>query len=151
MMKPFRRQRREPEAVQIQEIDERHNLSQQVFFRRELACWSQDELAERAGTTQAQIANVEAGNVNPTLLTLVKLANVFGCLAHDLLRPLETADDLERPNTRDWGAWSDALQEEEVQRGVPDRGGVVLQFPQDVADIAVLPGGGVNDALALTS
>jgi transcriptional regulator with XRE-family HTH domain len=79
----------DPDSVRIQEIDERHTLSQQVFFRREERGWTQGELAARCGTTQAQIANLEAANVNPTLHTLVKLAHAFGCSAGDLLRPLD--------------------------------------------------------------
>lgn len=73
------------EHIQIQEIDERHHLSQQIYFRREAVGWSQEGLAGRAGMTQAQIAQIEAGQMNPTLRTLVKLARALSCGVADLL------------------------------------------------------------------
>lgn len=76
-----------PEAVQLQEIDERHDLSQQIFFRREHNGWTQEELAETAGLTQSQIAKLEAGDSNPTLRTLVKVAHALGCRLHQLVAP----------------------------------------------------------------
>jgi transcriptional regulator with XRE-family HTH domain len=88
-----RPKRRHPltEAVQLREIEERHRLSQQIFFRRERAGQTQDELAQRASLTQAQIANLEAGHANPTLLTIVKLASALDCpvraLFEDEARP----------------------------------------------------------------
>ncbi len=42
---------------------------------------SQRELAERIGTTQAQIARIESGDANPTLATIVRIAAAF---RHDL-------------------------------------------------------------------
>jgi hypothetical protein len=41
------------EEAQLREIDERHFLSQQIFFRRESRAWSQEELARASGLTQS--------------------------------------------------------------------------------------------------
>lgn len=72
------------EEALVQEIDERHLISEQVFFRREARGWSQDQLAAAAGMTQAQVALIEAGQANPTLRSLVKLAHAFGCTVSGL-------------------------------------------------------------------
>lgn len=81
------------EDALLQEIDERHFISEQVFHRREEKGWSQEQLANVSGMTQAQIANIEAGQANPTLRTLVKIAHAFGCTVSELLVPLEDQDD----------------------------------------------------------
>lgn len=75
------------EAALLQEIDERHFISEQVFFRREQQGWSQDRLAAESGMTQAQVALIEAGQANPTLRSLVKLAHAFGCTLAELTSP----------------------------------------------------------------
>jgi transcriptional regulator with XRE-family HTH domain len=46
--------------------------------------WTQRELAERAGVTQAQIARFEAGKGIPRADTLLRLSNAMGVMA-DLL------------------------------------------------------------------
>lgn len=72
------------EKALLQEIDERHFISEQVFHRRERAGWSQEELAAECRMTQAQVALIEAGQANPTLRSLVKLANALGCSVSEL-------------------------------------------------------------------
>jgi transcriptional regulator with XRE-family HTH domain len=78
------------ENALLQEIDERHFIAEQVFHRRERAGWSQEELAAECRMTQAQVALIEAGQANPTLRSLVKLANALGCSVSELSAP--TAD-----------------------------------------------------------
>ncbi|MBI4540508.1 MAG: helix-turn-helix transcriptional regulator [Gemmatimonadetes bacterium] len=78
-MSLFKKKEHLPEDAQLLEIETRHNLAQQVFFRREASEWSQEELAKRAQMTQAQVATVEAGQANPTLRTVVKLAHALRC------------------------------------------------------------------------
>jgi transcriptional regulator with XRE-family HTH domain len=75
--------------VQLREVEERHRLSQQVFFRRERTGQTQEELARKASLTQAQIANLEAGHANPTLLTIVKVASALGCSVRALFEAEE--------------------------------------------------------------
>jgi transcriptional regulator with XRE-family HTH domain len=72
------------EEAQLREIDERHFLAQQIFFRREGRHWSQEELARASGLTQPQIATLEAGQANPTLRTLAKLATALSCTVREL-------------------------------------------------------------------
>jgi transcriptional regulator with XRE-family HTH domain len=91
MRSPFKRGTAEmmSEDMQVQEIEERHHLSQQIFFRRQQRDWTQERLAAEAGLTQAQVATVEAGQANPTFRTLVKLASALGCNVADLCEPDE--------------------------------------------------------------
>lgn len=74
------------DRAELQDIYERHYLSQQVFLRR--GNLSQRELAALAGMTQPQIARLEAGRENPTHSTLVKLAVALECKIADLYTPL---------------------------------------------------------------
>lgn len=78
------------EAAQLREVDERHFLSQQIFFRRRGQQWSQEDLARAAGLTQAQVATLEAGQANPTLRTLAKLATAFSCPVESLFEDPES-------------------------------------------------------------
>jgi transcriptional regulator with XRE-family HTH domain len=72
------------EEAQLREVDERHFLAQQIFFRRESRAWSQEGLARASGLTQAQVAALEAGQANPALKTLAKLATALSCTVREL-------------------------------------------------------------------
>lgn len=48
---------------------------------------TQEELAERAGTSQFYISSLEAGRRNPTVVTVFALAEALGIDHLDLLRP----------------------------------------------------------------
>lgn len=48
---------------------------------------TQEELAERAGTSQFYVSSLEAGRRNPTVVTVVSLAQALGVDHLDLLRP----------------------------------------------------------------
>lgn len=74
------------EKVQLQEMHEAHDLSQQLYLRRELLGMTQEELGTAAGLTQSQVATVEAGHANPTLRTMTKVAVALGCRVRDLFR-----------------------------------------------------------------
>jgi len=84
------------EEARLREIDERHFLAQQIFFRREARQWSQEELARVSGLTQAQVATLEAGQGNPTLRTLTKLAEAFSCGVQDLFQDSGVPADTEK-------------------------------------------------------
>lgn len=50
--------------------------------------WSQKELAARMSTSQSYIARLEAGDIDPQVSTLTRLASVFGVSAAELLDAL---------------------------------------------------------------
>jgi transcriptional regulator with XRE-family HTH domain len=126
MKKFFKRKASETisEEAQLREIDERHFLSQQIFLRRDESNWSQEELARQAGLTQSQVASLEAGQSNPTLRTLSKLATAFGCSVSELFLNLEpdgcTAEDRAAAEALQTASsplysWDDPRWEEEQQ------------------------------------
>jgi transcriptional regulator with XRE-family HTH domain len=53
------------------------DLAADVIRLRMQRGWTQEELAERMGTYQANISRLEHGLANPTLETLQKLSEVF--------------------------------------------------------------------------
>jgi transcriptional regulator with XRE-family HTH domain len=77
------------EDAEIQELHELHDFSEQLFLRREESGLTQQELARRAGMTQAQIATIEAGTANPTLRTMTKLAHALGCRIREMFEPVD--------------------------------------------------------------
>jgi transcriptional regulator with XRE-family HTH domain len=50
--------------------------------------WSQKELAARVGTSQSYIARLEAGDIDPQVSTLQRLASVFEVPAAALLEAI---------------------------------------------------------------
>lgn len=50
--------------------------------------WSQKELATRMNTSQSYIARLEAGDIDPQVSTLARLASVFDVTAAELLDAL---------------------------------------------------------------
>jgi len=49
--------------------------------------WSQDRLSERASMQRSYLGDLERGFRNPSIRTLVKLANAFGISVAALLEP----------------------------------------------------------------
>ena len=86
---PRPRLHRLSEAAALREIDERHHVAQQVFFRRAERDWSHRALAALTGLTASQIVLIEAGRANPSLRTLTSLAHAFGCTVAELTSPRE--------------------------------------------------------------
>lgn len=66
-----------------------------IRFFRENAGMTQMELAEKLGVTQAAIAMWESGSRNPNIITIKKLATIFGCTADDLLDPIRIGSETE--------------------------------------------------------
>lgn len=56
----------------------RYAVISQLISARYQAGLSQKELAQRIGTKQSAIARLEAGNTNPTIGFLEKIASVLG-------------------------------------------------------------------------
>ena len=63
---------------------------QSLSYYRLLNGWSQKELAERMGTSQSYIARLEAGDVDPQVSTLKRLATVFELQPSVLLDAITT-------------------------------------------------------------
>ncbi|RPI31755.1 MAG: XRE family transcriptional regulator [Chloroflexota bacterium] len=61
------------------------NLANNVFELRLRYGWSQEELADRVGTKQANISKIESGLSNPTLKIIHKIAKAFDVEVVDLL------------------------------------------------------------------
>lgn len=54
-------------------------IADQILFYRKKAGLSQSELAEKSNTTQAIISRIENGNSNPSLSTIIKIAEILNC------------------------------------------------------------------------
>ncbi len=61
------------------------NLTLNVWSLRETKGVTQEQLAEAAKTTRRRIASIERDEVNPTLLTISRIAFALGVTASDLL------------------------------------------------------------------
>lgn len=76
---------------------------------REQRCWSQEEVADRVGTSAVNVSRWERGVTHPTPHFRAKLCALFGKDAHELgllaeQQPLDTAHETEQsaPDTRIW-------------------------------------------------
>ena len=69
------------------EKGQRFELAEAIRARREELGWSQRQLAERGGMTQARVARFEAGRTTPTLPPLEHLATALGLTVDVSLEP----------------------------------------------------------------
>lgn len=63
-------------------------LGNAIRERRKAKGWSQEELAFQAGLDRTYIGSIERGERNIAALNLVKIANVLGVKAAELLEEL---------------------------------------------------------------
>jgi XRE family transcriptional regulator, regulator of sulfur utilization len=61
------------------------NLAAKIKDLRKAKDWSQEELSERAHLHRTYIAEIETGKRNPSLRSLIKIANAFRIPVGDLL------------------------------------------------------------------
>ena len=61
-------------------------MKDEIKNRREQMGLTQKELAQRIGVTQGAVTQWEIGISRPSLTTLCKLADVFGCSVDDIVR-----------------------------------------------------------------
>jgi transcriptional regulator with XRE-family HTH domain len=59
-------------------------LAQRIKFLRTSKGWTQEEFAERAAMQRSYLADLELGRRNPSVRTLVKVANAFGIAVAEL-------------------------------------------------------------------
>ena len=60
-------------------------LAQRIKALREARGWTQEQFAERAAMQRSYLADLELGRRNPSVRTLVKVANAFGIAIAELL------------------------------------------------------------------
>jgi XRE family transcriptional regulator, regulator of sulfur utilization len=63
--------------LSISEPTALHRLANRIKELRDVNGWSQEVLAERASIQRSYVADLERGSRNPSVRTLVKLANAF--------------------------------------------------------------------------
>ena len=61
-------------------------LAERVKYLRRSKRWSQEQLAERASIQRSYLADLERGHRNPSVRTLVKVANAIGVPISALFR-----------------------------------------------------------------
>lgn len=62
-------------------------LAEGIKSLRRAKDWSQEQLAERASIQRSYLADLERGHRNPSVRTLVKVANAFGVAVPALFDP----------------------------------------------------------------
>lgn len=73
------KRRQDPEYARVeQQLKPLLDLANDVIRLRTERGWTQNELAQRIGTRQANISRLENGLANPTFMFLQKLSVVFG-------------------------------------------------------------------------
>jgi transcriptional regulator with XRE-family HTH domain len=60
-------------------------LAERIRTLREERGWTQEQFAERAAMQRSYLAELELGRRNPSVRTLVKVANAFGVAVAELL------------------------------------------------------------------
>jgi transcriptional regulator with XRE-family HTH domain len=60
-------------------------LAERIKALRGAKGWTQEQLAERASMQRSYLADLELGRRNPSVRTLVKVANAFGIPVPELL------------------------------------------------------------------
>jgi transcriptional regulator with XRE-family HTH domain len=78
------------------------HVGRRVAELREARGWTQEVFAERAGIGVGYVQQIEGGQKNPTVVTIVKLATVLGADAAELFAvPMSDAPRRGRPRKRD--------------------------------------------------
>jgi ribosome-binding protein aMBF1 (putative translation factor) len=73
------RRSRDPEyQQQLRRLAPYERVARMVIMRRMLAGWTQQELAERVGTSHSVISRIESGQHATSVRTLARLADAFG-------------------------------------------------------------------------
>ncbi|MDG1286792.1 MAG: helix-turn-helix transcriptional regulator [Rickettsiales bacterium] len=66
-----------------------NNYAADIKKRRKSLGYSHDKLADRSGVTRQAISKIEAGNSNPTLATMLRLASALDVRISDMLEQIE--------------------------------------------------------------
>jgi len=79
-------------------MDVATKFGRNLFLSRKRACFSQEELARRAGLHRTEIGLLENGRRMPRLDTLVRLIGALGVPPAELLRGISWEVDGSRPD-----------------------------------------------------
>ena len=74
---PTRRSRNPEYQKELRRLAPYERVARMVIARRMLAGWTQQELAERVGTSHSVISRIESGQHATTVRTLARLADAF--------------------------------------------------------------------------
>jgi len=75
-------------------------LSARIKYYRAVKDWSQEDLAERACINRTYLAGIERARRNPSIRSIVKLANAFRVPLSVMFEPIPPgAEDLRRHGT----------------------------------------------------
>ncbi len=55
------------------------SLANQIYKLRKANNLSQQQLAEKSGSSQKRISMIESGDLNPSLKTIIEIAEALGC------------------------------------------------------------------------
>lgn len=69
------------------EAEIRQCLAAQIARHRRKRDWTQEELASRSGVPRTYIADLEGGRRNPSVATLLRIANGLGLPLRELFGP----------------------------------------------------------------
>ena len=69
----------------VSETQVLRELAERIKTLREAQGWTQEQFAERAAMQRSYLADLELGRRNPSVRTLVKVANAFGIAVSELL------------------------------------------------------------------
>ena len=69
------------------ETEIRRSLASSIAIERRKRNWTQQELASRSGVPRSYIADLEGARRNPSIATLVRIANGLGVQFNELFRP----------------------------------------------------------------
>ena len=81
-----RRLRLLPQCLPVSEAQVLRTLAGRIKYLRRSKGWSQEQLAERASMQRSYLADLERGYRNPSVRTLVKVANAIGVSISALFR-----------------------------------------------------------------
>jgi transcriptional regulator with XRE-family HTH domain len=79
-------------------------LSARIKYYRVVKDWSQEQLSEQACINRTYLAGIERGRRNPSIRSIVKLANAFRVPLSVMFEPIPPgAEDLTRSGNRNRG------------------------------------------------
>lgn len=90
----------DPEVrAHYEELRPQYQVIGEIIRQRQRRQMTQEQLAQRIGTTQSAVARIEAGKANVTIETLERIAEALECSLSFSLKPRKPQDE-EEPHSR---------------------------------------------------